>query len=811
MSSAAYTLTTEVHDAASLVVLSFEGEESINAPYLFRITVGCALGYGGLVALERELLGQRATFGMRHHRDSLRSIHGVITSVAVLDVEDERRARVIVELRPGLSLLGLRTQSRIFEGMTVSEIVADVLNEWSLPHEFGVESREAARTYCTQYEETDLAFVERLLAEAGHVLYFAQEPLDAERGTGREVVKVIDQPYFYRPIVEGAEAVPPVEYLARADSSEPHVRAFSLAQTLRPRSVELSDFDFRKPRLAVRSSATVEVGPMPAVGRAGLDSIHHADRPELGVGDGQTRLDAEHARVVLDAERRDAVVGRGESRCRALACGHVFTLRGHPIDVLNAGYVVTSVRHRGATPELGGDSLYDNDFECAPLDVLVRPPPPMRNRRQTVETATVVGPQGEEIHTDALGRIKVRFHWDRRGQTDEQGSCWLRVAQGWAGTGWGLQMIPRVGMEVLVTFLGGNVDRPVVTGCLYNGTHPLPFEPPASATRTGIRTQSLGGGGFNELSFEDTAGKEQIYLYAERDWVEVVQRDHAMEIEGEQRVVVGGKSDEQYAARVTAVSGGDKRAVGGDEAVEVSGASVRSVGGDGSLVVGGDSSTRVVGRERHEVQGSSEAFHLEDATTRILGHHVLVVGQHDARRSSVIHVEGTSSIHSTGLGALTSDKKLSFGVGDSRIVVSETGIELHAPTVRIEGGAIELLGETVATDAKERVLTKSKTIMQESEGAFLGLARVAKLSGETVKLNCAPDPTDGLEPSQPKRPTVIELVDEKGVPLAGRRFVLRLEDGSERSGTTDNEGRAEFALEQGGDVLFLDVDQPRRG
>ena len=202
--------------------------------------------------------------------------------------------------------------------------------------------------------------------------------------------------------------------------------------------------------------------------------------------------------------------------------------------------------------------------------------------QQVLESAVVVGPKGEEIYTDEYGRIKVQFHWDRLGKNDEFSTCWIRVSQAWAGTAWGFQYIPRIGMEVLVSFIGGDEDRPMVVGCVYNQTHPVPFKLPISKTMSGIRTQSSpGGGGYNELSFEDLAGSELVYLHAQRDLSELVQRDHREQIGRDEHVSIGGSKQQHIKGdRSDSVGGTDTRGVGGKQVLQIAGDQEVNVRGD---------------------------------------------------------------------------------------------------------------------------------------------------------------------------------------------------------------------------------------
>ena len=308
---------------------------------------------------------------------------------------------------------------------------------------------------------------------------------------------------------------------------------------------------------------------------------------------------SDEAPRILRQKRRRASIATGEGGCSDLCPGHRFVLDGHPASQLDGSYVVTSVEHRGETHPAEGKpwTVYWNTFECAPAVMTYVPPRPKRKSVQVSLTALVVGPPGEEIHVDEKGQIKVQFHWDRDGRYDGQSSCWIRTMHPWGGAAWGHQFIPRVGMEVVVSFEGGDPDKPMVLGSLYNGTHPLPFKLPADKTRSGIRTRSTPGGqGHNELSFEDAAGREQVYVHAQKNLDEIVENDHFTEVRRDQKQNVLGNQietvnrEQQLTVlqdRAVNVSGSQRTIVRQNRSSSVGIDDRGQVGGNASLGVGG--------------------------------------------------------------------------------------------------------------------------------------------------------------------------------------------------------------------------------
>ena len=272
-----------------------------------------------------------------------------------------------------------------------------------------------------------------------------------------------------------------------------------------------------------------------------------------------------------------------------LRSGHFLELHDHPDPACNNLWLITSVRHEGYQPqvleqaagEVGAFQGYRNRFTATPWSAPYRPP--LKHPKPTLhgtQTATVTGPAGEEVHCDAYGRVKVRFHWDRLDKTDDKSSCWVRVASGWAGDGFGAMMIPRVGMEVLVTFLEGDPDQPLINGCLPNASHLPTYPLPQHKTRSVLRSRSTpGGGGSNELHLEDLRGKELIYLRAQRDLEQQVGHDSRLEVAGERHEIIRGLS----AVRLESE---EHRHVTGDRKVVLKASDHLDVQGDSQTYVG---------------------------------------------------------------------------------------------------------------------------------------------------------------------------------------------------------------------------------
>ncbi|WP_437547267.1 type VI secretion system tip protein TssI/VgrG [Sorangium sp. So ce367] len=518
---------------------------------------------------------------------------------------------------------------------------------------------------------------------------------------------------------------------------------------------------------------------------------------------------------ILRSARRGRDVASGESVCHWLAPGHRFELEDHEIARLNRGWVPIAVVHEGwaATSPGHAGRTYTNRFDCVPADVAYPPERPPRRSVQVCLTATVVGGGATGIHTDPGGHIRVRFHWDRERRAAGHDSCWVRVMQPWAGVGWGTQFIPRAGMEVVVTFEGGDPDKPLVLGCVYNGTSPPPFPLPQNATRSGIRTQSTpGAGGANELWFEDAAGQERVYVHAQKDLeiavrndrIAHVDRDEIMTVTRDQRLRVDGEAHARVGrSRETRVDEDDRLHVEGNRSSQTQGNASEHVAQDRSVHVGG--------RSRAELAGQHELLAKSDVIERIAGNFVRVVGQAEAKRSHVTHVEGKLRASSSEIIELEADEGIVLRCGKSEIRMTAGKIQVSSPEIVLQGdrARIRLMEGELRAQADSKIQAVSDRILLKSSGAGIGLSSEAAVEGSRILLNSPQSASDTVEESRVE-PTVIELRDERGQPIPNQPFRVVLEDGSEVAGVLDEDGRAVLELEGGGEVHFpglIDVRQ----
>jgi type VI secretion system secreted protein VgrG len=565
-----FTFQLASRPAEEFSVRAFSGREEISNDYRFLLTLACATEPAG------HLLDQHASLEIRAGAEASRHVHGVVAGVGYHDA-GRRGAHHLVELVlvPRFHLLRHRRNSRVFQDLSVPQIIDVVLELHGVRRRWALLRPYPERAYCVQHRETDHAFVTRLCAEEGIFFHF-------EHGeSGPETIVLADD-VGLSPSIQGLPnlAYRPADGQGGLMVHEDHVFRFAAERTIAPTAALVHEYDFERPRLHLVSRNTTT----PAQG--GFDDPryehyeHHGD---------YEKVDVEHdvARLRLEQLRRESYVATGETACRRLLPGHRFTLGEHPVDACNRGWLVTAVDHRG-TAATEDEPTYACRLRAAPDDVQPRPPVAVRSMHQVVEPATVTGPPGEDIHTDHYGRIKVRFHWDRNGPLDDHSSCWIRHAEPWAGASYGTMQLPRVGMEVVVTFLGGDCDRPLVIGCVNNATHLPPFALPDEKTKSGIKTRSTPHGvGYNELSFDDASGQEQVLLRAERDLNVGVGRDRCVAVGNDSTFAVAAREHHRAGSRQTQILGEDRLEIAGDRRVELAGHSHAAIGGDRHIRVEG--------------------------------------------------------------------------------------------------------------------------------------------------------------------------------------------------------------------------------
>jgi type VI secretion system secreted protein VgrG len=540
--------------------------------------------------------GEQVWSGLCHHARLVQAVDVGVGEVGLSTYE--------IAIVPRLWLLTQRSDYRVFQHQSIPHIVRTVLDGWGVPSTWHMDADVHPRlAYKVQYGETDFEFMSRLLEEAGIAYTFTDEEGEPSR--------LILSDALHRSAPRREVAISHVMSPNEAAKRE-FVTRVSIEEQVRPGAVVLRDYDFQRPAFALIGEA-LHAGS--AAGgrleryryRPGAFVIERGANGSAAEASHDARHGALHAARALEAERTGSSVISFETNAIDLRPGTVFSMEAHPRPELDprVGLLVTSLSIDGSP-----DGEWTTCGEAVPAEAPYRPA--LRTSKPKVhgvQSGVVVGPQGQEIHTDEHGRVCVQLAWDREGALDDKSSCWLRVSQGWAGASFGMFALPRVGQEVLVAFLDGDPDQPIVVGRVPNAQNPLPLKLPEQETQSAWRSASSpGGDGFNEIRFEDRRGGELVSLHAARDLRARVEQDEA--------VVVGRDRT---------------KAVGGDEAARTEGRVVVYVGQDAHLTVEGELRERIGGTrsltveaDRHEAVAGAAALaaggeiHLKAGTALVL-------------------------------------------------------------------------------------------------------------------------------------------------------------------------------------------------
>lgn len=495
----------------AFLLIEFTGQEHLSRLSEFQLRLKCKQPD---ISADK-MLGQNVTARVELHQGKARYFNGYITRWGgVTEQRDsiqgakETKAYVYQAIvHPWLWFLTRQSNSRIFQNKTVLQIVEEVFHSYGGLASFKSKASGSfpVHEFCCQYRETDFNFVSRLLEQAG-IYYFV------EHENGKHAVTLVNASSAHHPYPGYDE----VRFDREDRGNEQEILAtWSGHREIQPGRYTLDDYDPLKPRANLQSFAE-KTAKHPYATFEFFDWPAEYVKPADGDFYARVRIDELHAQYETFS---------GSGNVRGLQPGCQFKLARHPVETYNDKHLIVGASyHSTGNAETSGSSA-GFDFHCSIQAIPFRQQyrPPRLTPKPVVQgpqTAGVVGPSGEEIYTDEHGRIKVQFHWDRYGKADQNSSCWIRVAQAWAGNAYGAFALPRLGQEVVVEFLEGDPDRPLVTGSVYNGDNKTPYKMPGEKTRWGLKSRSSKGGGasnFNELRFEDKKGSEEVYLHAEKD------------------------------------------------------------------------------------------------------------------------------------------------------------------------------------------------------------------------------------------------------------------------------------------------------
>ncbi|EME3968981.1 type VI secretion system tip protein VgrG [Vibrio fluvialis] len=598
MATLKYQFHVEGLEDDTLVVRGFDGQETLSSERIngqpchgFRYELELA---SRLANLTPDMVVDKAAELTLYRDDILvQRVNGIVRCFTQGDT-GHHHTFYSLTLVPALERLSLRHNSRIFQLNTVPEILSILLQEMGInDYAFALTRDCAQREFCVQYRETDLDFLHRLAAEEGLVYSFIHEE-------GKHTLIFSDAsdslPKLGEPI--------PYNTLAGGMIESPYISALSVHTQSDVSQTALQDYSFKKPTYSFAQQA---VGTEMDYQQPDYE---HFDAPGRYKSDVSGKA---FSQIRLDYLRRNARTATGKSNQPLLRPGVKFDLQEHLDDTLNRDWLVVSVTSQGTQPqaleEAGGHgaTTYANQFSLIPAHRTWRATPQAKPQVDGPMIATVVGPEGEEIFCDEHGRVKLHFPWDRYSNGDEHSSCWVRVSQGWAGSQYGMIAIPRIGHEVIVSFLNGDPDQPIVTGRTYHATNTAPYTLPDNKTKTVLRTETHQGQGYNELSFEDQAGSEQIYLHAQKDFDGLIENDHTSvikhdkhltvendrftQIKNNQHLTVGGESRESVTGNRTLMVEGSLHVKTGSVWVNESGTEVHIKAGQKVVIEAGSEIT----------------------------------------------------------------------------------------------------------------------------------------------------------------------------------------------------------------------------
>lgn len=701
----------------ALVVHSVRGREAVSELFAFAVgvtTEDASFDFASCVGKSATL-----TFRSDGHERYVRGLVSRFEHPRTKSLSPVYEALLV----PHVALLDLRRDCRTYQGLTVPEIVSQVLQRHTITD---VQTRLLAtydkRDVVVQYRESDWAFISRLLESEGIHCYF-------EHTATADTLVLSDAETVHDPI-DGEDPLPfrPSGQGLHVDEG---VESFGLARQLLSPRLTVRDYPSGNLRTATEETAAEE--------GAG-DVLDHYDFPGTRAAQRLTSLAATRNRAA------------GEARSLRLLPGRCFTLQEHPRDDFDVAYFLTRVEHEVTTSEKG--LTYGVTFECIPASQ------PYRPERKTpcpniggIQSAQVVGPEGTEIHVDEYGRVLVQFHWDREPAGSTASACWLPVSHHAASAGHGAVHLPRVGDSVLVEFLDGDPDRPLVTGRIYSAFNTHPYSLPANATKAVFRDASTpGGGGYNELTFDSAAGSEEVYLRAQRnlraevqnDAQRTVGQDDTLSVDRNRTVEIGGQRTVSVAeddaltiggAQTISVEGSRSVSVTGDRTEQIGGASQRIIVGDATEGVGGNRSASVSGSETlettgdhsHTVGGARTAAITGNDSTTVTGNRIESVTGNVQQV-----VDGLTSMYHGSLSLVVSGNTAMQFTGEN-LMESQIVHKIGAPKVYVSASSKLYLraGEEIILEVGDSTLT-----VKDGEVYVTNGGSTKTLSGDTVYFNC---------------------------------------------------------------------------
>ena len=564
----------------ALYLTSFSANEAISQLFSFTASM---YTIGTKISLD-DLVGKPVCISLRNALSSgaVRYFHGIVshiesgaTRTAASDIQSEYTDYHAV-IVPTVQFLQKRSNCRIYQEKSVIDIVSELYGEYGVAFTDKTTKTYAKYNYCVQYHESDFAFVSRLLQQEG-IFYFFEHTLSAH------TLVLGDDVSAYAKCAEAE-----VRFFS-GSIAESHVSNWQRGLSMVSGGFQQKGYDFEAPTNL--PTGKKKAGDLPS--QANYEIYDYVGESEIN------KRAQPFAIEQLEALQKDMHKSTGQGDCRSFSTGKLFSFSDHEDSrQIGDGYLLTAISLSASQPNQSGANqsgvhIYANHFECVPETTIYRPSvtinKPLING---VQTAVVTGDPGDEQHIDKYGRVKVQFHWDREGQNDSKSSCWIRVSQNWAGNKWGAFFFPRVGQEVLVEFINGDPDQPIISGAVYNADLMPPYTLPAKKTQSGIKSHSTKKGGadnFNELRFEDDKGKELLFFQAEKDHElkvkndqnDTIMNDRLSDIGNNDTVKVGKILNIEAGSEIVLKTGGASITMKSSGAIEIKGTNIKI---NGSLI-----------------------------------------------------------------------------------------------------------------------------------------------------------------------------------------------------------------------------------
>lgn len=687
-----------------LLVQRITASESMSGLFEYHVTV---LSQNDNIK-PADLVGCNVTLKLKRDDGGDRYFNGFVNSLTGghKSVRDLRSYQLVMV--PWTWFLTKNWDCRIFQNKTVKDIIQEVFDSLGFTDYklSGIQGSHPKRDYCVQYRESDFNFVSRLMEEEGIFYFFEHEDK-------KHTMVLADDKSAYQTCKESSVEFNP------SNSEEGTVKSWDHQHVYRTGKWAQNDYNFTMPSTPMMSNTSTLVD-LPQV-----SSYEVYDYP----GSYQIKSDGDFlTKIRMEEEEagHDQVVAR--TSCRSFFPGGTFKITEHEHDGEDAKeYIITSVEHQiidtAYLPEEQGDDDvedYYNIITCIPKSVVYRAPTRARKPQiHSTQTAVVVGPGGEEIYTDKYSRIKVQFHWDRLGKKDENSSCWVRVSQPWAGKKWGMISIPRIGQEVVVSFLEGDPDRPLVVGSVYNEEQMPPYELPANKTQSGWKSRSSKGGGpdnFNEIRFEDKKGEEELYVHAEKDKSEIVENDKTVDVGHDLTETIGNNKTMQITANHSESIGANMQITVGGSLTEsvainyaetvgaameltVGGVYAETIGAQKTETVGGNK-TETIGNNRSETVGGNRSVTVSDnATETVKKNRTLSVEKdktENVKGKSDITIDKELTVNAKKI-QLTAKDEIAFKTGSAMITMKKNGdITIKGKKITVKGsGDVTIKGSKI--------------------------------------------------------------------------------------------------------------------